>query len=220
MPVEWTGDGTPADGLRIERNLAGLLRSLMETAPGRRMPTIDMARDWHRRIFDGVAPPIPYLAGGVRDSDPNEPELVDYEVGVRGPVGVASGAPAAQVWGQLRTFRSTLRAEVARIDRLHPVVTAAMPIGPDDSVIKLCAWTHGEWVRIHPFVNGNGRTARVWANWVALRYGLPAFVRLRPRPAGNTYATAAERSMAGDHRYMEVEVIRLLTAYIVSGGTA
>jgi Fic family protein len=54
-------------------------------------------------------------------------------------------------------------------------------------------------VRIHPFANGNGRTAREWANWAAMRYGLPPFVRLRPRPKGLAYAAAAHASMRGDH---------------------
>lgn len=68
--------------------------------------------------------------------------------------------------------------------------------------MTLCSYAHGEWVRIHPFANGNGRTARLWANWCALRYNLPPFVRLKPRPQGNLYARAAASSMAGDHRSM------------------
>jgi fido (protein-threonine AMPylation protein) len=220
MPVEWTGDGTPADGLRIERNLALLLTDLALEAPTRALPTIGMARTWHRRIFDGVAPPVAYFAGGIRDSDPMEPELVDYEVEVRGRIGVARGVAAAAVWNELAAFRKTLREQVAEADQLYPIATSGNLVVPGDRVIELCAWSHGEWVRIHPFVNGNGRTARIWANWVALRYGLPAFIRLRPRPAGDTYASAAERSMSGDHRYMEIELTRQLSAYLASGGTS
>jgi hypothetical protein len=63
-------------------------------------------------------------------------------------------------------------------------------------------YAHGEWVRIHPFANGNGRTARLWANWCALRYGVPPFVRLKPRPAGDLYPTASALSMQGDHQAM------------------
>jgi Fic family protein len=51
-------------------------------------------------------------------------------------------------------------------------------------------------VRIHPFANGNGRTARLWANFIAMRYGLEAFVRVRPRPDGG-YANAAAEAMQG-----------------------
>jgi hypothetical protein len=50
------------------------------------------------------------------------------------------------------------------------------------AVIDLCARVHAEWVRIHPFANGNGRTAHLWANCILMRYGLPPFIRFRPRP--------------------------------------
>lgn len=60
-------------------------------------------------------------------------------------------------------------------------------------MLTLCAYAHGEWIRIHPFANGNGRTARLWANWCALRYGVPPFVKLKPRPEGDLYATASDR---------------------------
>lgn len=46
----------------------------------------------------------------------------------------------------------------------------------------------------HPFANGDGRTARLWANSLAMRYGLPPFVRLRPRPDGND----SRKAMLGD----------------------
>jgi len=52
-------------------------------------------------------------------------------------------------------------------------------------------------VRIHPFANGNGRTARLWANSLAMRFGLPPFVGLRPRPEGD-YALASDKAMRGD----------------------
>lgn len=70
------------------------------------------------------------------------------------------------------------------------------------ALITLCAESHGEWVRIHPFANGNGRTALLWANWCAVRYCLPPFVRLKPRPDGARYADAAAQSMQGNHEPM------------------
>jgi hypothetical protein len=65
------------------------------------------------------------------------------------------------------------------------------------AIVEVCAWAHAEWVRIYPFANGNGRTARLWVNSIASRYGLPPFLRLRPRPAGS-HGVASERAMLGD----------------------
>jgi Fic family protein len=68
-------------------------------------------------------------------------------------------------------------------------------------------------VRIHPFANGNGRTARLWANWTALRYGLPAFVGIKPRPAGDAYALASYASMRREHQVMTGVLLQMLDAH-------
>ena len=61
----------------------------------------------------------------------------------------------------------------------------------------LAGGAHAEWVRIHPFANGNGRTARLWANYLLVRYGLIPVVRLRPRPEGG-YGWATVRARCAE----------------------
>jgi len=86
-----------------------------------------------------------------------------------------------------------------------------------DAVVGLTARVHGEWVRLHPFANGNGRIARVWAAWLALRYSLPVFVTVKPRPGDLAYARAARDSMGrppdftGDHSTATAVFAHLLT---------
>jgi Fic family protein len=70
-------------------------------------------------------------------------------------------------------------------------------------VLALAATLHNEWVRIHPHVNGNGRIARCWANWILLRYGLPPVVRLRPRPDQQLYLRAAKLARQRLHGPMQ-----------------
>jgi Fic family protein len=41
----------------------------------------------------------------------------------------------------------------------------------DLNPIELAAWTHAEFVRIHPFLDGNGRTARLIMNYQLMSYG-------------------------------------------------
>lgn len=109
----------------------------------------------------------------------------------------------------VKGFARTLNRVVARLDDLIP---------PDDeldadrlaAVLDVCAWAHSEWVRIHPFANGNGRTARLLANHLAMRYGLPPFVRLRPRP-NDGYSAACESAMSGDWRTTAVLFRQMLT---------
>jgi Fic family protein len=57
------------------------------------------------------------------------------------------------------------------------------------------ARAHNHWIRIQWFANGNGRTARMWANYVFARYKLRPPFRLRPRPE-NGYDEAASAAMA------------------------
>ena len=75
---------------------------------------------------------------------------------------------------------------------------------------------HAEWVRIHPFANGNGRTAQLWANNIALRYGVPPFIRLRPRP-NSGYAAAGDKAMQGDWKPTAVVFRRLLDDFLAEG---
>lgn len=48
--------------------------------------------------------------------------------------------------------------------------------------IELAAWTHAEFVRIHPFVDGNGRTARLIMNYQLMKNGfLPISIKKESR---------------------------------------
>lgn len=110
-------------------------------------------------------------------------------------IGAYLGTPAAQVKEDLKNFEQTLQAVVKQLDRALPV-DKKLDADQRDAVIDLCAWAHAEWVRIHPFANGNGRTARLWANFLALRYDLPPFILLRPRP-DEGYGDAGVKAMEG-----------------------
>ena len=41
----------------------------------------------------------------------------------------------------------------------------------DLNAVELAAWTHAEFVRIHPFVDGNGRTSRMLMNYQLMSAG-------------------------------------------------
>lgn len=48
--------------------------------------------------------------------------------------------------------------------------------------IELAAWTHAEFVRIHPFIDGNGRTARLIMNYQLMKNGfLPINIKVEER---------------------------------------
>ena len=209
MAIQWNEDD-PRDATIIVQNLTTLLRQIARRARLRPPPTVEMAQDWHRQIYKDVRLPVSYYAGEVRDSDSRFPELYGYEM----RVGLQRGVESSLVPQQLDDFETSMGRAVAVLDPVIP--TGVRPADPAQlrSVLTLCAYSHGEWVRIHPFANGNGRTARLWANWCALRYGVPPFVRLKPRPEGNLYATASALSMRGDHQAMLAVFADLLDQHL------
>lgn len=40
-----------------------------------------------------------------------------------------------------------------------------MPYKAKENAIEFAAWTHAEFIKIHPFVDGNGRTSRMIMNY-------------------------------------------------------
>lgn len=147
--------------------------------------------EWHDVMMSGLDAEDPDYVGRFR-GEPGYPELaVDVEI-----AGIL-GASHADVAAELRVFETRLRSAVRALDGLYPT-PAALDDDGRDAVIELAAYAHAEWVRIHPFVNGNGRTARIWANLIMQRYGMPPVLALRPRPTGRGYAGAAAACMNRD----------------------
>lgn len=209
MPVAWNND-PPGSDARIIGNIKRLGARIVADAPLRVAPSVAMAQDWHRAAYQGVTLPVPYYSGEIRDTDAAYPELIGYEVSV----GTALGVASTDVPVELSGLEAGLRAIVARIDGVVPVGGKPSTVTDLYAVLRIAAIAHGEWVRIHPFANGNGRVARLWVNWVAVRYGLPFFLSLKPRPAGLVYGAAAAASMRGDHGPMEVALLSLLNQAI------
>lgn len=183
MPPDWD-----ADSPELIRNIVQLLESIEQDALQRNPPTVEAARRWQSDIMQGLEPDDPKYVGAFR----GEAGLEDVQVHVDWIFGVA----ADELADALSAFERRLQSAVARLDRL--IAPGTEPNSDQASVvIDLCAWAHAEWVRIHPFANGNGRTARLWANSLALRYGLPPFLSVRPQP-GSDYEIACAKAMQGD----------------------
>ncbi len=63
--------------------------------------------------------------------------------------------------------------------------------------IELAAWTHAEFVRIHPFIDGNGRTSRLIMNYQLMIHGfLPISIAKEDRL--NYYNALEEYAVNGN----------------------
>lgn len=154
--------------------------------------------------MEGLDVPEAAYVGAFR----GEAGLEDVEVKIAGRFGV----PAARVSIELAAFEEKLQVLVGSLDSMIP--QGELPDADQLSAIfDVCAWAHSEWVRMHPFANGNGRTARLWANSIAMRYGLPPLIRLRPRPAFG-YAEAGGKAMQGDWKAAAIVFRRLFDSFL------
>ncbi|MFZ2655698.1 MAG: Fic family protein [Victivallales bacterium] len=84
--------------------------------------------------------------------------------------------------GQVPGLMKSLVERIPEIEKNHPVVAAAD--------------LHTEFVNIHPFVDGNGRVARLLMNMFLIKYGYP--VVIIPPVRRKEYISAVMSSNSGD----------------------
>jgi hypothetical protein len=153
---------------------------------------------WHREAFKRSVP-LAYYAGGYRQEDRNRPCL-----GVNVGVGGIAGAPFQIVLPEMADLSDYIRNLAQDIElgwESLPSQNRAMAIA------ALVGESVARFVRVHPFVNGNGRTSRIL--WTALlaRFGLPQPCSIVRRP-GDPYGALMDAAMRGDARPMVLAVLR------------
>ena len=196
-----------ADGPQLQANLERVLEDVSRWADRRDKITVVTLKRWHRQTMAGLDVPDPKVVGRFR----GEPGLEGEQV----YIGSHEGTNAALVVGEVDAFVKRLQAVSGRLDKL---LSSGEELDRDalEAVTELAAWAHSEWVRIHPFCNGSGRTARTLTNAILMRYGLPPVLRLRPRPA-SPYGQAGAAGMEGDAKPMETLLRGLLKDFPKDG---
>ena len=201
-------DDNPNNLSLIQSNANQLISELHASAAERIMPTPEELCRCHARLYAGCDVPVAGYVGHFR-GDPAVRELVDYEVGLGAPLKDGNlekmGVWASRVNKEMSAVLAGLHAVFAELDARLPV---DQPPGTADEmlqVISFAALAHGECLRVHPFANGNGRIARLLVAFICLRYAVPMFLHIKPRPEGEDYVRASRDSMGrppdfvGDH---------------------
>ncbi len=131
--------------------------------------------------------------------DPVVRELVDYEVGLGAPLKDGNlekmGVWASRVNEEMTAVLAGLHAVFAELDARLPVGQPPSTADEILQVISFAALAHGECLRVHPFANGNGRIARLLVAFICMRYAVPMFLHIKPRPEGEDYVRASQDSM-------------------------
>ena len=159
-----------ADSAQLEQNLLIALETIRDNARRRTALSLETARQWHAESLRDLAVPDARYVGGFR----GEPGLEKVQVHVGGRFGVA----ARDVASVLAAFERTIQPVITRLDAL---ILADTDPNADQlaAILEVCAWVHAEWIRIHPFANGNGRTARLLMNLILPVFSGPLFEQLR-----------------------------------------
>lgn len=181
---EWVADKDAAL-LGIARAASSFFRFMNKQNPKGYLFSHGDIKHWHKKFFEETVP-VPYYAGYYRGEDPARPCL-DAEVHVSG----AFGAPAAEVEPRMKAFSEQLVQATIATDEY---VEAHSTIERIRAAAQIAAFAGGSIIQIHPFINGNGRMARMVMNFFLHRYlhTIPFFI---DRPSHPDYSTASKVAM-------------------------
>lgn len=161
-------------------------RFLVRQNPKKYILTHGDLKGWHKKLFEKIVP-VPYYAGNYRGTAQGKPCLAT-DVGVNG----VPGAAYQTVEGEMQAFSEELgRATIAcdgYVGPNRPLIALVQ------AAAQIAAFAGGSIIKIHPFVNGNGRIARLAMNFYLHRYlgRTPFFI---DRPTNPDYSTASQYVM-------------------------
>lgn len=166
-------------------------------------------KSYHSKVFHRVVP-LDYYAGNYRCVDPAKPCLAVI-VGVDN----VPGEDFTTVPDSMSFFSSELHDFIVRTDEyLKAAITATERAR---AVAQLAAVGMGHLIRIHPFVNGNGRIARMLVNYTFKRYGykMPfSQAQIHPRETEYDQASAAAMGSHSDFTPLYVYILKLVARVV------
>jgi fido (protein-threonine AMPylation protein) len=202
---EWGGE-VPLERLAEFKALLDQVHQELLTLASRAIVTQDDPRRWHAILFSPFVP-VNYYAGHYRGVDPDRPCLATSVA-----VGVVAGSDFKVVRAHMTSYVDAIRRQISDLELRWPLLT------PDDRVIQLAIVTAnlvGVFIRIHPFVNGNGRTSRLLWLWSLLRFGVPPQCCTHPRPDA-PYTQLMDAAMRGDNKPLALYVLGHLNLHAPS----
>jgi len=200
----WEEDIPPARIDEFKASVARVQQEILSSAAST-IVTPDEARRWHSLLFDAFVP-LRYYAGNFRGVDQAMPCLA-MNNGVGSSIAtVIPGAHFYHARRQVEALFETTRQHLGSFELRWGQLT------PAERAFQLAVITAnlvGPFIRIHPFVNGNGRISRLLWRWCLLRFGLPVQCCVHPRP-GSPYANLMDSAMHGDYKPLVLYVLQHL----------
>jgi len=142
--------------VRLARNLAALYSDLAAGGRSSDVYRVELICSWHGRLFDDVRD----HAGRHRSSS-------------FGPETLVFGPNRSPHRDEVPTLLDEHCRRAAGLIREVEVSTQAPSVTAVDDAIRVAAYIHADLIRIHPFIDGNGRVARLVMDWTLLRVSFP-----------------------------------------------
>lgn len=188
---------------------------LLQLAAGRISADSAIAdsRPIHHTLFEGLVPPqCPYYAGHYRGED--FLCLREYEVGIQADPRV--GCPSDVVLTQLREFIDNTLGALTAIDAAQTLPDAQLPAEQKLLfLVNFACLMFVEFLRIHPYANGNGHVARFLVWCVLGRHGYwPKKWPLNNRPPDPPYSRLIAEYRDGRPDLFEAFVLKCILGEI------
>jgi len=150
-------------------------------------------RLWHREVFDGL-PPVAYYAGHYRGFDAARPCLFqDVQFGQNGK---HKGTAKIHVRGEMSRLQFRYVKWLEELDRRQQSVSI-VPSTKRAECVLLIALAVAQFIQVHPFINGNGRTSRIIINFFLIRFGMRP-MQDYPRPP-DPYLSVLDVALSGQY---------------------
>lgn len=206
----WEYEGHPKrpEVLRRETTaiLAGLARRTIDC-----VASVSDTRPIHRRLFLELTPDgFDHYAGNYRGQQLHCLERAKVVVGEDPRVGCAP----ERVWFLIAALEDWIRPRFNALDAGQDTPRAILP-EPERLlfVTAVAANFFQHFLTIHPYVNGNGHTARfaIWA--ILVRYGYwPKKFPIDPRPPHPNYTNAISAHRSGNPEPLETLILQSVAA--------
>lgn len=203
-PKNWDYEQHPLRTTILPQVVRGILISIGRKTIDTGAATKD-TRPWHLILFQQFVPPdFVYFAGHYRGEAFRC--LVDYEVGVAGDPRV--GYPASKVAIGMQEVSRLIDTAMAGLDLTHQKPNSQLSPGTKlQYIISAVCKIFEFFLRVHPYANGNGHTARtmVWA--LLSRYGYwPTKWTVEPKPA-HPYSQLIAEFRSGNCEPLETMIL-------------
>ena len=155
---------------------------------------------WHYILFHQFVP-LAYYAGYHRRDDPDRPCL-----GINVKVNGMPGSAFLQVRRDLTELFGRVRATIVEFELSWHIYSQTERA---KRLSILLGYLVGQFVKIHPFINGNGHVSRMLWAWGLSRFNVSVQARICPRP-DPPYSNLMKKSMEGDFMPLMIYILRHL----------